>query len=129
MPMEVVATTLPFWSVESTPLSMGRKALPLTPRFVVDALTKNDDEDANSPVTNQLGVVVALVVVPYVVRMLQSHGLVRVTDPPRETSPPPVRPLPAVTVMEEFCSWLLPIVEVATTEPSELVVRSAEGNP
>jgi hypothetical protein len=44
--------------------------------------------------------------------------------PPSETLPPPVKPVPAVMVVEETERRLEPIVEVATTCPSALVERS-----
>jgi len=37
-------------------------------------------------------------------------------EPPRDAAPPPESPVPADTVMDEFWSWLLPIVEVETKE-------------
>ena len=99
-------------------------------RLVVDAFASCDVEDAKSPVLYHVGVVVALVEVPKVVRSDQSHERESVTLLPRETDPPPESPLPAVTVTAPpFTRSELPIVEVATTEPLALVLRSAEARP
>src|SRR3989338_1235117 len=100
--------------------------VPETESAVADAYWSCEVEEAKSPVRNQLGVVVAFVEVPKVVSKLQSHGRVSVMVPPRATSPPPVRPLPAVTVTEEAERRLVPMVVVETTLPVSSVARSAE---
>ena len=50
----------------------------------------------------------------------EAVGMLTVTVPPRDTGEPEtlksVPEEPVETVMEEFCSWLLPIVEVETKE-------------
>ena len=48
---------------------------------------------------------------------------VRFRVPPKESVPPPERPPEVLMVTEEFWSWLLPMVEVATTEPLALTER------
>ena len=48
---------------------------------------------------------------------------------PRETVPPPERPEPEETVTLEFWSWLLPMVEVATTWPAPLTAMSELARP
>ena len=58
----------------------------------------------------------AFVEVAYVVESVHGQGAESETVPPRATEPPPERPEPAVTVTEEFCSWLLPIVDVETKD-------------
>lgn len=50
------------------------------------------------------------------VAAVHGHGAESVIVPPSATEPPPVRPLPAVTVREELASWLLPMVEVETND-------------
>jgi len=103
-----------------------KNPVPETESAVEDAYWSCEVEEAKSPVRNQLGVVVAFVEVPKVVSKLQSHGRVSVMVPPRATSPPPVRPLPAVTVTEEAERRLVPMVVVETTLPVSSVARSAE---
>ena len=103
-----------------------KNPVPETESAVEDAYRSCEVEEAKSPVRNQLGVVVAFVEVPKVVSKLQSHGRVSVMVPPRATSPPPVRPLPAVTVTEEAERRLVPMVVVETTLPVSSVARSAE---
>jgi len=40
-----------------------------------------------------------------------SWAAFKVTDPPKDTNPPPVRPVPAVTVNDEFCKLELVMTE------------------
>ena len=68
-----------------------------------------------------------MVVVAKVVVRDQGHGRERETDLPRETEPPPARPLPAVTVRAPwFWRRVLPIVVVETSFPVLSVPRSAD---
>src|SRR3989344_8352307 len=100
--------------------------VPETESAVEEAYANCDVDEAKRPVRNHAGVVVAFVLVPKVVRTLQSQGRVSVMVPPRATSPPPARPLPAETVTEDAERRLVPMVVVATTLPVESVPRSDE---
>jgi len=135
-PMVEVAPTVPFMSVDSkvprkpetvrlVVLAVAKKPVPETVSAVELAYANCEVELAKSPVMYHVGVVVALVLVPKVVRRFQFHGLVRVMVPPRATVPPPVRPEPAVTVTLEFSSCPLPMVE----EETKLVPSKAMSLP
>ena len=94
-----------------------------------EAYANCDVEEANTPVRYHVGVVVAFVVVPNEVAIVQSHGRVSVSVPPSATLPPPERPLPAVTVSAPpLLRSELPIVVVETTLPVESTPRSAEAS-
>src|SRR3989338_6483674 len=106
-------------------LAVAKKPVPETVSAVELAYANCEVSLAKSPVMYHAGVVVALVLVPKVVKRFQFHGLVRVMVPPRATVPPPVRPEPAVTVTLEFSSCPLPMVE----EETKLVPSKAMSLP
>ena len=136
LPMEVVAATRPVPFVARRPCWMPemvrlvveavlKKPVPETERAVEEAYSICEVEEAKIPVLYHVGVVVAFVVVPKDVAMVQSQGFVRVMVPPKATEPPPVRPLPAETVSAPpFVRSELPMVVVATSCPVLLPERS-----